>query len=292
MSCFHLKKTNEQRQPPPQNHKQTDPHLVDDNDNTMGKSPKRSNHANNASKPAKKAHLAKADKSAAKESKKSSAAAKPASTTTVDTDALTVGSMVVVDYQGGEYNAFIAQRGTKKRENQFQVQFEGNKRTMLHWIPQDTIRRILSPPGRLFEIVLLPTVKKQLPPLALPSLAGGVVNPYPPAPPSFKSKVHSMVSKSSANKPDVLRWTPDGRGFFIGDEKKMPAVLVQYFENPKFANFIKMLKLNGWKKKTKGTIAGAFVHPNFHRDVTPPQFKMGTKRTSLKPTQKQIEATI
>eukprot|EP00970_Alexandrium_tamarense_P004586 scaffold766_cov210-Alexandrium_tamarense.AAC.35 len=290
----------------------------------MGKSPKRSNHANNASKPAKKAHLAKADKSAAKESKKSSAAAKPASTTTVDTDALTVGSMVVVDYQGGEYNAFIAQRGTKKRENQFQVQFEGNKRTMLHWIPQDTIRRILSPPGRLFEIVLLPTVKKQLPPLALPSLAGGVVNPYPPAPPSFKSKVHSMVSKSSANKPDVLRWTPDGRGFFIGDEvrarllsvyhfaifslghatspctfsvpsysqKKMPAVLVQYFENPKFANFIKMLKLNGWKKKTKGTIAGAFVHPNFHRDVTPPQFKMGTKRTSLKPTQKQIEATI
>jgi hypothetical protein len=263
MSSFQLRKTNEQRQPPPQNHKQTDPHLVDDNDNTMGKSPKRSNHANNASKPAKKAHLAKADKSAAKESKKSSAAAKPASTTTVDTDALTVGSMVVVDYQGGEYNAFIAQRGTKKRENQFQVQFEGNKRTMLHWIPQDTIRRILSPPGRLFEIVLLPTVKKQLPPLALPSLAGGVVNPYPPAPPSFKSKVHSMVSKSSANKPDVLRWTPDGRGFFIGDEvralllsvyhfaifslghatspctfsvpsysqKKMPAVLVQYFES-------------------------------------------------------------
>lgn len=61
----------------------------------------------------------------------------------VDPDILTVGSRVLVQYKGSLFKATIRKRREKNGKHDFQIHYDGNKKSNVHWVPVDHIDKIL-----------------------------------------------------------------------------------------------------------------------------------------------------
>lgn len=62
----------------------------------------------------------------------------------VDPDVLTVGSRALVLYKGSLFKATVKKRREKNGKHDFQIHYDGNKRSNVHWVPADRIQKILS----------------------------------------------------------------------------------------------------------------------------------------------------
>ena len=62
----------------------------------------------------------------------------------VDPDVLTVGSRALVLYKGSLFKATIRKRRVKNGKHDFQIHYDGNKKSNVHWIPVDRIQKIIS----------------------------------------------------------------------------------------------------------------------------------------------------
>jgi 3D (Asp-Asp-Asp) domain-containing protein len=61
----------------------------------------------------------------------------------VDPDILTVGSRVLVQYKGSLFKATIRKRREKNGKHDFQIHYDGNKKSNVHWVAVDRIDKIL-----------------------------------------------------------------------------------------------------------------------------------------------------
>lgn len=61
----------------------------------------------------------------------------------IDPDILTVGSRVLVLYKGSLFKATIRKRREKNGKHDFQIHYDGNKKSNVHWVPVDRIQKIL-----------------------------------------------------------------------------------------------------------------------------------------------------
>eukprot|EP00956_Cyclotella_meneghiniana_P015125 scaffold22937_cov73-Cyclotella_meneghiniana.AAC.8 len=62
----------------------------------------------------------------------------------VDPDVLTVGSRALVLYKGSLFKATVKKRREKDGKHDFQIHYDGNKKSNVHWVPADRIQKILS----------------------------------------------------------------------------------------------------------------------------------------------------
>lgn len=82
-----------------------------------------------------------------KRAKKSSATDDTSSSSSVDNvdpNVLTIGSRVLVLYKGSLFKATIRKRRKNKDTYDFQIHYDGNKRSNVHWVSIDRIQEILS----------------------------------------------------------------------------------------------------------------------------------------------------
>ena len=61
----------------------------------------------------------------------------------VEQSIITVGSRVLVAYKGDLFKSTIRKRREKNGQHDFLIHYDGNKRTNVHWIPLDRIKKIL-----------------------------------------------------------------------------------------------------------------------------------------------------
>ncbi|KAL3792176.1 hypothetical protein HJC23_009640 [Cyclotella cryptica] len=80
----------------------------------------------------------------AKQSSKTDDTSSSSSVDNVDPNVLTIGSRVLVLYKGSLFKATIRKRRKNKDTHDFQIHYDGNKKSNVHWVPIDRIQEILS----------------------------------------------------------------------------------------------------------------------------------------------------
>ena len=97
-----------------------------------------------------------------------------------------------------------------------------------------------------------------------------------------------MISTEARNNPEVVRWSWDGRAFFVDDEEFFirnvgllwlcrqndliyaRQVLPAYaFKCSKMQSFQRNLNIYGFQRITKGSYCGGYFHPRFRKGMDP-----------------------
>lgn len=85
----------------------------------------------------------------------------------------------------------------------------------------------------------------------------------------FPRRLFDMIEAETAIGSRILSWSVDGTAFFVNDETVfVNETLPKYnFRASKLASFQRNLNIYGFQRIVKGPMAGAYLHPLFHRDM-------------------------
>ena len=84
----------------------------------------------------------------------------------------------------------------------------------------------------------------------------------------FPKRLLAMIRREAVRNPLIVRWSLDGRAFFIDDDDIFVTdILPVYgFKASKMQSFQRNLNIYGFTRLTKGPYASGYVHPQFGRD--------------------------
>jgi len=84
------------------------------------------------------------------------------------------------------------------------------------------------------------------------------------APQVFPRKLYEILSNESSR---IIAWTESGTSFVIKDmDTFVTDILMKYFRHQKYSSFQRQLNLYGFRKISKGSEMGCYIHEYFHRD--------------------------
>jgi len=83
-------------------------------------------------------------------------------------------------------------------------------------------------------------------------------------------RIITMIRHEAEHKPFLVRWSIDGRVFFIDDDAAFvtEALPAHGFYATTIKSFQEILHIHGFTLLTKGPYASGYMHPQFGRDST------------------------
>lgn len=84
----------------------------------------------------------------------------------------------------------------------------------------------------------------------------------------FLNRLYGMLEQADEhNISSIISWQPHGRSFVIHDNKKLQAILPNYFKITKTSSFLRQLNIYGLTRIVHGPDAGGYYHERFLRGM-------------------------
>lgn len=78
----------------------------------------------------------------------------------------------------------------------------------------------------------------------------------------FLNRLYKMLEDADATS-SIISWQPHGRSFVIHDNKKLQAILPNYFKITKTSSFLRQLNIYGFTRILHGPDGGGYYHERF-----------------------------